>query len=229
MAAASLQASAQDTPSNGSNLQYAEYLVENGRGALAYSTLNDIIRQNPGCAQAYFLRATAYMNDNNMKAAMNDIDLALRHNATNADYMWLKCRLLYNQDKHKAAMAYVEKLASAPYNIMDESDDRKLMAAELMVKNGNTIDALPIINSVEQKSARLYLVRGMAYTSVGMYDLATGDLSYAIDLDPKMSDCYLWMGLAKYKSGNRKEAHNCWQTALQKGNYKAKQYIDKYK
>ncbi len=229
IATAALQASAQEKTPLESNLQYAGYLVENSRGVLAYTTLNDIIKDSPRCAQAYYLRAKAYMNDQNTKAAMQDIDMALRIDGQNAEYMWLKCSLLMLRNKPEAAAAYAEKLASAPYNIQNESDERKLLAAEIMVLSGNTIDALPIINSVQKNGAGLHRVRGMAYTKAGLYKEAINNLGMAIDIDPSLGDCNSWRGLAKYMTGQKSDARADWQPALQKGNYAARQYLDKYK
>jgi len=230
LTAATLQAAAQDSGSLTDDLKYAAYLVSNNRGALAYSTINDIIKAHPTCAEAYYLRAMAYSNDQNPKPALNDIDLAIRYNTQNTDYRWLKCELLHRQGKYAAAGKCLGELTSAKNNdISDESDARKLLAAEIMVLTDNTIDAIRIINSTVNRGAAFYRARGMAYTSAGMYQMAIDDLAHAIDIDPSLSDCYIWRGLARYKNGQRQEGRADWQTAISKREYKAKEYLDKYK
>jgi tetratricopeptide (TPR) repeat protein len=105
---ASLSVAAQSSDLE-SDLQYAEYLVNNGKSALAYPALNKIISQSPSTHYAYYLRALNYYNDGNAKSALYDIDQALKRRPLDSDYLALKGDILTLNGKHgKAAENYAK-------------------------------------------------------------------------------------------------------------------------
>ena len=229
IAAASLEAAAQEPAPLQSDLQYASYLVSNSRGALAYSTINSIIKSHPQCAEAYYLRAKAYMGDSNMKSASRDIDYAIKLSPSSAEYIWLKTQMLYSEDKIKEAAQHLSKVMQIDGDFAADYDDRKILAAEILALSGSAIDALPLINSVSQPSARLCRARGIAYAMAQMNSMAISELSSAMDLDPSLTDCKLWQALAKYQMGQRAEAREEWESALQRRDFRAKKFLEKYK
>ncbi len=241
------------------DLQYAAYLVNNGKSALAYPALNKLIAQSPSLHYAYYLRALNYYNDGNAKSALYDIEQALRRRPTNADYLALQGDILSLMGKHgkaaesyskavrdedappqriyAAALAYLRnkdydnatRYAARLLDLAPLSDSAKLLAAEIHIEEGNTIDALRIINTTTKQDAAFYRLRGMAYCKSQMNDLSISDLNNAIDLDPSLSDIYIWRGLAKYQKGDRKGAHADWNTAISRRQYGAKELLQKYR
>lgn len=244
---------------NGDDLQYAEYLVNNGRSALAYPALNEMIAKSPSMHYAYYLRALCYYNDGNPKSALYDIEQALRRRPNNADYLALKGDILSKMEKfgkaaecfaqsvrgvdapaqriYSAALAYLRdkdyanasKYAARLLDIAPESDSAKLLAAEIHIADQNATDALRIINTVAAHNAQFHRLRGIAYCQAQMNDFAISDLNSAIDLDPTLADIYVWRGLAKYQKGDRKGAHDDWNTAISKRQYEASKMLQKYR
>ena len=242
-----------------SDLQHAEYLVNNGKSALAYPELNKIISQSPSAHYAYYLRALNYYNDGNAKSALYDIDQALRRRPTSTDYLALKGDILSLSGKYgKAAEIYAKAVrdedappqriyATAQAYLRDKdyanavkyaerlldlepgSDSAKMLAAEIYIDDNNTTDALRIINTVTVHNAQYHRLRGIAYCKSQMNDYAVADLNAALDIDPSMSDIYVWRGLAKYQSGDRNGAHDDWNTALSKRQYEASNLLQKYR
>ena len=255
---ASLSVAAQRGDIDG-DLQYAEYLVNNGKSALAYPSLNKIISQSPSSHYAYYLRALNYYNDGNTKSALYDIDQALKHRPLDADYLALKGDILTLSGKHgKAADNYAKavrnedapphriyatasaylrdkdyanaiKYAERLLDIAPDSDSAKMLAAEIFIDDNNTTDALRLINTVVAHNAQFHRLRGIAYCKSQMIDYAIQDLNAALDIDPSMSDIYVWRGLAKYQSGDRKGAHNDWNIAVSKRQYEASNLLQKYR
>ncbi|MBR2201726.1 MAG: tetratricopeptide repeat protein [Bacteroidales bacterium] len=242
-----------------SDLQYAEYLVNNGKGALAYPELNKIISQSPSLHYAYYLRALNYYNDGNSKSALYDIDQALRRRPNSADYLALKGDILSLGGKYgKAAECYAKavrdedappqriyataqaylrdkdytnaiKYAERLLDLAPGSDSAKMLAAEIYIDDNNTTDALRAINTVTEHNAQYHRLRGIAYCKSQMNDYAIADLNAALDIDPSMSDIYVWRGLAKYQAGDRKGAHDDWNTAISKRQYEAANLLQKYR
>lgn len=255
---ASLSVAAQRGDIDG-DLQYAEYLVNNGKSELAYPSLNKIISQSPSSHYAYYLRALNYYNDGNTKSALYDIDQALKHRPLDADYLALKGDILTLSGKHgKAADNYAKavrnedapphriyatasaylrdkdyanaiKYAERLLDIAPDSDSAKMLAAEIFIDDNNTTDALRLINTVVAHNAQFHRLRGIAYCKSQMNNYAIQDLNAALDIDPSMSDIYVWRGLAKYQSGDRKGAHNDWNIAVSKRQYEASNLLQKYR
>ena len=256
---ASITASAQQGDVN-DELQYAAYLVNNGKSALAYPTLNKLIAKSPSMHYAYYLRSLNYYNDGNTKSALYDITQALQRRPLETSYLKLKGDILSQMGKHgkaaecyskamrgndepplsiayAATLAYLRdkdygnavKYAGIMLDAAPDSDSAKLLAAEVHIADQNTTDALRIINTATTRNAQFYRIRGIAYCKSQMNDLAINDLNAALDIDPSLSDIYIWRGLAKYQSGNRKSAHDDWNTAISKRQYEASNLLQKYR
>ena len=249
--AAGLSVSAQDR----TELVNIEYLINNGRGEKVYQDLCGILKKYPREDKAYFLRAKYYFLTSNHKAALQDIDFALEYRFNNAVYHDLKGEILMlakkyfqagmsfetafktdtllSECRYKAAKAYLnaQKFDKAE-NVLKNfagSDSSKLLLAEIYSENGDVIPALKTVNTVEKKSAGFYRLRGIIYCKAEMYEESITDLNSALDLDPSLTDIYLWRGLSYYFSGQKQNAEQDWNTALKFRHFKANDYLEKYR
>ncbi|MCR5455210.1 MAG: tetratricopeptide repeat protein [Bacteroidales bacterium] len=253
------KASAQQSSSTADDLQYAEYLVNNGKDALAYQTLNSLIKRSPSCHYAYYLRALQYYHNQNNKSALYDIDEALKRRPIENVYLMLKGDILFTMEKYdKAAAAYAKAIrnedvqpahlyaaalaymrakdydnatryATRLLELTPESDSAKMISAEIYIESDNSIDALRLINTVNKHDAAFYRLRGIAYCKAQMNQYSINDLNSAIDIDPSLHDIYLWRGLAKYQDGDRDGAHADWNNAISLRQYRAKELLQKYR
>ncbi len=210
------------------DLQHAEYLVANNRQPLAYECINNIIRAHKTCAEAYYLRALAYRADGNTKSAIRDLQTATKYSPNSARYHMENTSLMLQLKKYGQAYASLQKAMQCDSALTTESDHNKLVSAETMAINGNAIDAIRIINTIETTSGQYYRIKGIAYTQAGLNDEAIQTLGTALDTAPGLTDCYIWRGMAHYQSGNSARAHADWQTAIKKREYSARKYIEKY-
>lgn len=240
-------------------LNHIEYLVDNGRENTAFDELNVFIRKHPSNARAYYLRAKNYFNSKSTKAALQDISLALKYKNNVADYHFLKGEILFELSKYKssaesfdkafklcdtlyescyrASEAFLraenfslgEKTSKKYLEKFPDSDSAKLLLAEAYLSQEEEIEALKIVNSVNKKDALFYRMRGIVYNKTQMYELSLTDFNTALDLNPKLTDVYLWRGLSYYFSGEKQKAKSDWNTALEKRLYKANQYLEKYR
>lgn len=254
-----LMLSAQSNTKLSEDIQYVGYLVKNGRMQTAYPLLNDLIIKQKRCHEAYYWRALAYMQDGNNKAALSDISQATTISPLNGIYISTKAQILALLGRHKQAAATYQKasrtanadtlwiyMAAKEFQLAHQNDQAnsiienhineipnndtaKLLAAEILANNDNTIDALKILNTVLVQNAQFRLTRGITYCKAEMNQYAINDLNSALDLNPSLSDVYIWRGLAKYQMGKHKEAHSDWEYAIKLKNYKAKEFLEKYK
>jgi tetratricopeptide (TPR) repeat protein len=254
-----LMLSAQNNTNLSEDIQYAGYLVKNGRMQTAYPLLNNLIINQKRCHEAYYWRALAYTNDGNYKAALSDISQATTISPLNGNYISVKAQILALLGRHKQAAETYQKasrtanaeilwiyMAAKEFQLAHQNDKAnsiienhiseipnndtiKLIAAEILANNDNTIDALKILNTVTLQNAQFRLTRGITYCKADMNQYAIDDLNSALDLNPTLSDIYIWRGLAKYQMGKRTEARTDWETAIKHRNYKAKEYLEKYR
>jgi len=254
-----LNAFAQTVTQLDKDLDHAAYLVNYDRREAAFSELNGFIKKHPSNHRAYYLRAINYYKDGNTKSALEDINYALKYRYNSADYHKLKGEILALSQKYKssaesfetalrfcdtafanyyfAAKSYylAEEFQRAENNMKKflehhpENDSAKYLYAEILASNNNQIDALKIVNSMQQKGADFYRLRGIVYCKSEMYEYSLKDLNTALDLNPKLTDIYLWRGLAYYFSNKRDLAKADWQTALKYRHFKANNYLEKYR
>ena len=69
----------------------------------------------------------------------------------------------------------------------------------------------------------------MKEQEIDRIEYAIRHIQTALDIDPSMSDIYVWRGLAKYQSGDRKGAHSDWEVAVSKRQYEASNLLQKYR
>jgi tetratricopeptide (TPR) repeat protein len=231
-----------------------EYLIENGRGSSVYQDLNAFIKTHPSNPQGYFLRAKYYFLCENHKAALKDVDFALKYRQC-ADYYELKGDVLSLAQKYalssesfskallldtlrhscryKAAKAcFLSKNYKEAEKLLKnraESDSAKLLLSEIFLEGGDGISALKTVNTVQKHDAGFYRLRGIIYCRTQMYSQSIDDLNAALDLNPSLTDIYLWRGLAYYFSGRKAESRRDWNTALNYRLFKANEYLEKYR
>ena len=232
-----------------------EYLINNGRGNAVYSDLNAFIKKYPSNPQAYFLRAKYYFQNKNHKAALQDIDIALKFSPLNADYHELKGGILFLGKKYSQAGESFEKAfqtgnshENCRYKAAEsffsaknfqraetllkgfaENDSAKLLLTKIQSENGDNIAALKTVNTIEKKNADFYFARGVIYGKSEMYERSIDDLNTALDLNPSLTEIYLWRGLSYYFSGQKQNARQDWNTALKHRHFKANDYLEKYR
>lgn len=85
------------------DLLSAQRFVEKKQTLYAFESLNKIIKKYPAVHQAYFLRAKAYMIDNNTKSALPDIEKAAQLNKNNPEYLEYEAYILNIEKKYQRA------------------------------------------------------------------------------------------------------------------------------
>ena len=237
------------------DLKTIEHLIDNGRSEVVYQDLNLFLKNHPSNSEAFFLRAKYYYNFQSFKAALQDVDMALKFEKNNAKYYHLKGDILFGLKKYfsaaenfektfsldstfqncryKAAQSYLkaQKFQQAEKVLKNHAftDSTKLLLSEIYLEGGDGISALKTINTIEKKDAEFYRQRGIVLCNAQWYKESIADFFMALDLNPNLTDVYLFRGLSYYFLGQKQNAKDDWNTALKNRHFKAKEYLDKYR
>lgn len=241
------------------DLESAAHLINIHRNGDAFPILNQVIKKHPSAHYAWYLRATAYINDGNYKSAVSDLEQAIKLRSRNALYLSALADTYYNLQKYSKAVemwiaaikadellihnylniarasllakdyAVAEKYARL-YLIMFASNMEAIsILSESLAQQDDCVAALKVLNTATKKNATFYRSRGIIYLKSETYQYAIDDFNRAIDLDPTLYDVYLHRGLAYYYTGKKQEAKNDWNIALKNRIFKANEYLAKYR
>ncbi|MCQ2974642.1 MAG: hypothetical protein MJ211_07500 [Bacteroidales bacterium] len=240
-------------------LEIAEYYINKNRAIDAFQVLNPIIKKHKNNHKAWFLRSCAYMIDNNYKSAIPDIEQALKLKHNNSEYLNKYADILFIAHKYSKSVEYyllalknnellfdnflkvskayflnnryleAEKYSKLYLLLFPKNQESILIASESMAMQNNCIDALKCLNKSIEKDANFYRIRGLIYYKSEAFDLSINDFCKAIDLNNKLYDIFLWRGLAYYFNGNKDKAKSDWNLALKYKQYKANDYLVKYR
>ena len=179
-------------------LARADYTKGDFEGARAAAS--EIILAKPDAADAFELRADAWIGLKNYEKALDDYDTAIR--------LTPKVARLYAH--RAAAFGHLRnfRMAVRDYTqavLLDHSVARLVERAEIFKKVRRTdlaLDDLTDAIGLEPDSASLYRERGEIYARNNAYDRAIGDYNTAIHLDP-VAITFLDRGMAYYLKGDK--------------------------
>ena len=241
------------------DLETATHFINIHRNGEAFPILNQVIKKHPSAHLAWYLRAKAYISDDNYKSALDDIEHAVKLRSRNTLYLNTLAEVYYNLQKHsKAAETWTlalkndellihnylyiakakfanqdfegaERFAQLYLLMFPDNIEAVALLSETLAQEGDCVGALKVLNTAKIKGASFYRSRGIIYLKSETYQFAIDDFNRAIDLDPTLYDIYLHRGMAYYSLGRKQDAKNDWNTALKNRIYKANDYLEKYR
>ena len=226
------------------DLESAEHLINTHRNGDAFVILNQVIKKHPSAHRAWYLRASAYYNDGNIKSALSDMEHAVKLRSRNSLYLNTMAEILFAQNKYsKAAETWImaikademavdgflgaaksllkskdyqgaEKYSRLYLLMFQNNAEAVSVLSESLACQGDCVSALRVLNTMPAKNAAFYRSRGIIYLQSETYQFAIDDFNRAIDLDRTLCDIYLHRGLAKYMLGKKEDAKRDWNTAV---------------
>jgi tetratricopeptide (TPR) repeat protein len=198
---------------------------ENYAAAIAdYSMALKLDKNKP---EYYFNRGLAFLNSEKFKDASDDFSKGLRLEPAGFEYYLERAKAYAGLSDYKAAVG------DAEFYLGYFPEDQKAVSlcGELNYQNEDYINALKCFNRnllSDPNNPDYYKARGKTYLKTKTYTYAINDLSQALDLKPDDGETYLYLGLAKYETGNKEEACSDLQKAQHFGNTLALKYSIEY-
>ncbi|MDR0313610.1 MAG: tetratricopeptide repeat protein [Treponema sp.] len=178
---------------------------------LAINEFTEVLKKDPGMADAYISRGNAYSCKLDFENALNDYLTGAQKNAFYRHYAQGYARYL-DGDYQTAINEFTEAI-SLKSNLFAAYNDRGLAYANSGNQDLAIADFSEAIN-INPNFALAYNNRGNAYLKKGNYDKAIQDYTKAIELYPGMVFSYSGRGLANYWTKNYDKAIEDYNKAL---------------
>jgi tetratricopeptide (TPR) repeat protein len=196
---------------------YAAALVD-------YSMALSLDKNKP---EYYFGRGEAFLRSEKFKNAVDDFSKGLRMEPAQFEYYLERAKASSGLEDYKSA------IGDAGFYIGLFPEDQKAISlcGELCYLNEDYINALKYFNQnikADPDNADYYKARGKTYLKTKTYTYAINDLSMSLDLKPDDGDTWLYLGLAKFETGDKEAACSCLRKAQHYGNTLALKYIIEY-
>jgi len=90
------------------------------------------------------------------------------------------------------------------------------------------IEYFTVLIDQDQTNPEYFIARATAGINANHYDMASSDLSQALDLNPALPEAWFKKGIVFFKEEKLEDACYHWRNALQSGSGEAAEYIYKY-
>lgn len=144
-------------------------------------------------AAVYHTRATMHLNQNNLTAALDDLNASLEIFADSIDSLDLRAQLYLFTERYLAALSDIDRLVELEPDEPRHYMDRGLVQARL----GNleaALDNYDYAIEIAPENVQPYVARALFHSSLRNFNEALDDLSSAIDLSPNTGRLYLLRG-----------------------------------
>ncbi len=176
-------------------------LKSDGKTEAAFDTLYRAVWDYTYNSAANYQLAQLYMAGGDYQMALERLNEAIRHNGDNLDAVNLKSSILRLLSRNEEAKTCIEEVLSVnPLNAY-ATYEKHLLTGD----TGYT--------TLMRDNAESYLELAIKYFHNGLEGEAVELLKY-IDSKQKYPTVKLWLGYLADKAGNKKEADNCFKSAL---------------
>jgi tetratricopeptide (TPR) repeat protein len=170
------------------------------------------IEAQPENAELYYQRAKLYFDEKFLERAFIDIEDAIKFNAQNPLYYYLKGRILYAMNKtQEAAKAYESAITLKP-----DYRDAQMNLAELyyvVKEHTKSIDLLNVLIAEDPTDATFYCLKGDNQRELKDTLRAIATYQKALELDGEYYDAAMQLGLLLAAKKN-KSAKEYFTTAI---------------
>ncbi len=200
-------------------------LQENYAAAAAdYSMALSLDKTDP---DVWFSRGAVWLHSAKYKNAAEDFTRGLRADPARFEFYLARARAYAGLRDYNAAVndvkTYLEYFA--------DDQNATALCGEMHFLNGDYINALKYFNKnlkADPDNPACHKARGKTYLKTKTYAYAINDLSMSLDLKPDDGETWMYLGLAKYETGEKEEACSCLQKAQQYGFAEAVRYWVEY-
>ncbi|MBN1414597.1 MAG: hypothetical protein JW973_05820 [Bacteroidales bacterium] len=200
-------------------------MKENYAAAVAdYSMALSLDKNKP---DYYFERGVVFLKSARYRNAVDDFSKGLRFEPDKFAFYLERARA------NAGLMDYQAAINDVDFYLTFFSDDQQAVSlcGEMNYLNNDFLKALKYFNinlKNDPDNPEYYKARGKTYLKTKTYTYAINDLSMSLDLKPDDGETYLYLGLAKYETGDSEGACSDLQKAQRYGNTLALKYSIEY-
>jgi tetratricopeptide (TPR) repeat protein len=156
--------------------------------------ISNRIESDPGNAELYYQRAKIYFTEKYLDRALTDMEDAIKFNAQNPLYYFMKGRILYAMNKtQEAAKSYESAIALKP-----DYAEAQMKLAELyyvVKEHSKSIDLLNTLIAGDPANAYAYSLKGDNQRELKDTLKAIASYQKALELDGEYYDATMQLGL----------------------------------
>jgi tetratricopeptide (TPR) repeat protein len=197
---------------------------EQGLYTAAISDFTFVITNNKELTEAFIMRAIAYLQAGRYRDAINDFNRALKNDPGDFRLYKYRASAYAGQKEWHSAIRDISF-----YLKYFENDIQSLyQCGDYYYEAGDYMNALRCFNQVlkeEPNNSMFYKARGKTYLKTSTYQYAMKDLAMSLDLNPQDAETWMFMGLAKIKSGDLVNGCSDLERSGKMGNAEALKHI----
>ncbi|MEM1000475.1 MAG: tetratricopeptide repeat protein [Bacteroidota bacterium] len=182
---------------------------------------------DPQSAQAYYFRGLAKLATQKYADADVDFAEAIKLDKQKADAYFRRGICHERQGDLTGARKYFSQ-AIKRERILKAAYVERALVWRKMEKPKKAVKDITSALAIERDDIKLILDRGFLYLELEEPQNAIHDFSRVILLDPKQAAAFFGLGNAVYAEGNVRKACSDWRTALDLGDDRAADQINKY-
>jgi len=172
----------------------------------------------------YSGRGTAYLKAGRYKDAVNDFNKALKDDPADFRLYLLRAEALAGTRSWGPAIK--DLLLYLKYF----DDDQAVLhrCGDYYYQAGDYMNALKCFNKnlkEDPNNSNYYKSRGKTYLMTSMYRYALSDLAMSLDLNPDDAETWMYLGIAKIRSGDKENGCSDLERARKMGNSEAVRFI----
>jgi len=172
----------------------------------------------------YYNRALAFLGAGRFKDALADFNKALREFPENFDGYLKRAEAYAGMENYEAA----RKDVLFYLNYVKNDQKAVFQCGEYYYDGGDYMNALKYFNinlKEDPVNGQYFKARGKTYLKTATYKYAISDLSMSLDLNPDDGETWMYLGLARIKSGDKTNGCSDLRKAQQLGNTEVLRYI----
>jgi tetratricopeptide (TPR) repeat protein len=204
----------------------AEVYAKEGNTELALNEINKSLADEPENSAFLKQRADYLMILSKYADVVNDLSKILKNEPEDFTARYERAEAALKAEQLELAESdiqiYLKYISSA---------DALFLGGQICYASGEYLSALKYFNRLMDRKdpdVKYYRARGLTYFQTNTYDMAASDLSMSLDLEPDNAEANLYMGLAEYNRGNKKQACYYLKRAENYGDLKAEEYLRNY-
>ena len=207
-------------------LTFARGMVffEQGLYTASISDFTSVISNNREMTDAFIMRARAYLKAGKYRDAVNDFNRVLKNDPGDFRLYIHRASAYAGQKDWQSAIRDI----SFYLKYFGNDVQSLYQCGDYFYEAGDYINALRYFNQVlkeEPTNSMFYKARGKTYLMTSTYQYAMKDLAMSLDLNPQDAETWMFMGLAKIKSGDRVNGCSDLERSGKMGNAEALKYI----